>query len=120
MVGWVVSSVMPPLPWSISAGEPPGRGWTVGLVGASSCQHGAGRLPQDLQIPPQRPRRRVRVVELLELGEGEIVASRHLPIAGHSGSDVLPAGSPPAEGGRLLRRQRPRSATAHLSPHHVY
>src|SRR5919106_6355229 len=87
----------------------PRRRRAPGLQDTSTKQHTSRGLQKDSQIPPERPRRHVDVVEVPEVIVVERVATRDLPQTRHSRRYREPDRRPPGDLLGLVDRERPRT-----------
>ena len=83
-------------------------------VGADAPGHRHGGLEHDLQVPPQRPRGHVEVVELHEVVAGQVVAPRDLPQARDARSHLEAARRPTLDVG-LAGDERARAHDGHVA-----
>ena len=54
---------------------------TAGSIRTKAVQHRSWRVEQDLEIPPERPRGDVQIVELTQVSGTQLIAARNLPEA---------------------------------------
>src|ERR1700678_4404135 len=58
---------------SVRTSRRTGPGERTGSIGPGTSDHGHGGFENDLQVPPQRPRGHVEVVELHEVLAGQVI-----------------------------------------------